>query len=218
VLVGKLRASNGTVLALGVGNYNLTTIACAGFHLDSWVVSGGVSVSGAVLTVAGPGTLTGLFVPIFPSVALSTPPSVFAGNAVNIEATVAVQIPPYNYSYAWNFGDGSSVKTPANFTSHTYQTPGTFVVSVSVTDPYGRVANASQTLVVLSTNGGNGIASLPAVLWVGLGILVVVALILVLGSRYRRPPASSDDGGSMDSGPPALPEGTDNPPIPDPQP
>ncbi|MCI4332011.1 MAG: PKD domain-containing protein [Thermoplasmata archaeon] len=218
VQIGTTHVSNGTVLSLGIGSYNISTSACLGFHLNAWNAVGGVNVSGTVLRVNGSGTLTGNFGPIPPVVSISASPQVFVGNAVSVTATVQVLIPPYNYTYSWSFGDGSIAKTPANFTTHIYQSAGTFTVSVSVSDPYHRLANASQTVVVLPTNGGVLGGSLPPVVFVGIGILVVVAAILLLGSLYRRPPPTSDEESTSGPAAPALPEGDDNSPPPDPQP
>ena len=64
-------------------------------------------------------------------------------------------------TYFWDFGDGqtSTVAT----TSHVYQTPGTFIARVTVTDNLGATATASVTINVsaptlgvrvLSPNGG----------------------------------------------------------------
>ena len=219
VQIGTTHVSNGTVLSLGVGKYNITSVACLGFRLNTWASTGGVNVTGAVLSVAGAGTLQGLYGPIPPVVTLSTVSTSFAGDAVLVQATVAQPVPPYNYTYAWAFGDGGLSKTPANFTSHVYQSAGTFTVTVTVTDPYHRIATATQTVVVLPTSTGS--LGLPAVVWVGIGIVVVVAAILLVGSLYRRPPSSAtEEEPALPSAPARrpLPEGADNQPPPDPQP
>jgi outer membrane protein assembly factor BamB len=50
------------------------------------------------------------------------------------------------YNYSWSFGDGT-YSAKAN-PDHTYSTPGTYLVSLSVTDQYGAVATASVIVVV----------------------------------------------------------------------
>ena len=49
-------------------------------------------------------------------------------------------------SYRWNFGDGATGSGPA--AQHDYDAAGTYVVSLTITDPYGRPATTQQTLTV----------------------------------------------------------------------
>lgn len=50
-------------------------------------------------------------------------------------------------TYSWNFGDGDtgSGKT----TSHSFDTPGTYVVTLTIADQYNRTASVSQTIDVV---------------------------------------------------------------------
>jgi PKD repeat protein len=50
--------------------------------------------------------------------------------------------------YSWNFGDGTSGS--GKTTSHAFRDPGTFAVSLTITDDLGRVATASQVLTAKS--------------------------------------------------------------------
>jgi PKD repeat protein len=49
--------------------------------------------------------------------------------------------------WSWNFGDGSPISTEQN-PSHTYASPGTFTVSLTVTDSAGQTSTLSQQVVV----------------------------------------------------------------------
>lgn len=49
-------------------------------------------------------------------------------------------------SYRFNFGDGGSGSGPA--AQHSYSTAGTYVVTLTLTDPYGRTASTQQTITV----------------------------------------------------------------------
>ncbi|HZB26147.1 MAG TPA: PKD domain-containing protein [Vicinamibacterales bacterium] len=49
-------------------------------------------------------------------------------------------------SFAWNFGDGDSAS--GRTVSHQYRAPGTYIVSLTVSDTYGRTATATQSLTV----------------------------------------------------------------------
>ena len=54
-------------------------------------------------------------------------------------------VPPY--SYRWGFGDGTPLSL-ANVSTHTYDTAGSYVAWVNVTDTLGAWANASVPIVV----------------------------------------------------------------------
>jgi len=71
-----------------------------------------------------------------------TPSAPQAEQPVDFAATATGGTPPY--SYAWRFDDGSTV-TGQNV-SHTYSTPGTYTISLNVTDFAGRDAIASKTV------------------------------------------------------------------------
>jgi PKD repeat protein len=58
------------------------------------------------------------------------------------------------YSYSWNFGDGGTGS--GQTVSHSYLLPGSYVVTLSITDANGQTFATSQTIVVL-TNLGLGI-------------------------------------------------------------
>ena len=78
--------------------------------------------------------------------------------------------------------------TPVNFTSHTYQQAGRYTVTVSVTDPYNRTANASSTLQVIAQSAAQA-TGLTTLSIAALGLAVVAVLVVVVvGSRLRRPP------------------------------
>jgi PKD repeat protein len=53
-------------------------------------------------------------------------------------------------AYSWNFGDGRTASGIS--TTHSFNTPGTYVVTLTVADQYNRTATMSQTIDV---GGGN---------------------------------------------------------------
>ena len=56
-------------------------------------------------------------------------------------------------SWLWDFGDGTS--STEQHPSHTYPDPGTFTVSLTVTDSVGTTNTSSQTLVILPPGGAD---------------------------------------------------------------
>jgi PKD repeat protein len=72
-----------------------------------------------------------------------------AGEAVNFNAATSRPEPGRTIrSYRWDFGDGSQRTTSSAVTSHTYVSPGTFSVTLVVTDDVGRQAVATGTLTI----------------------------------------------------------------------
>jgi len=55
------------------------------------------------------------------------------------------------YSYSWNFGDGST--SSGQSVSHSYLLPGSYVVTLTITDANGQTFTTSQTIIVLASVG-----------------------------------------------------------------
>jgi hypothetical protein len=53
-----------------------------------------------------------------------------------------------NVSYQWNFGDGSALVAPPQLVTHTYQQPGSYIVTAIVTTADGRSAAGSAGVIV----------------------------------------------------------------------
>ncbi len=166
------------------------TSSCSGSWWDfgngpkeSATAGGGSTASGdaATFSFADPGTYTISYsaedsdgaarsslvtvqaVNLAPTVAIvATPPTGPAPLAVQFTATVGDDgaVP----GYAWTFGDGTT--STATAPAKTYATPGTYNVSLTVTDDLGATATTSYVIVVTTgdgqvANGGfaNGLAS-----------------------------------------------------------
>ena len=97
----------------------------------------------------------------------ATPSSGDAPLPVNFDASTSSDLDGTIVDYAWNFGDGN-VGSGVN-SSNTYTTPGTYTVTLVVTDNEGNSASTTQTITVIDpTDPGctnptnlalNGIAS-----------------------------------------------------------
>jgi hypothetical protein len=190
-----LEEQNNTTVPLPAGLYTLGTSPCTGFELLQFATDAGLSVSGLSLDVNGAGNLTEEDGPVPPALSLAVPATAGIGTTVYVSVAVAVPVPPYNYTYAWSFGDGSTATTPSNFTSHTYARGGTYEVSVTVTDPYGRVATADENVSVVAgpSAAALGIGPLGLAIILG-GVAIVVAGAVVTIVRARRPRAPPGDG------------------------
>ncbi|MCD5380558.1 PKD domain-containing protein [Candidatus Gracilibacteria bacterium] len=62
-----------------------------------------------------------------------------------------------NYTCKWDFGDTTSGE--GNSTTHTYNTPGTYIVSVVVTDEDGNTATSKVTIVVTEKGDGQDLGA-----------------------------------------------------------
>jgi PKD repeat protein len=86
---------------------------------------------------------------VAPTVVLNDPPTGTVGTAVSFAASAA-DISPADqaagFSYAWNFGDGGTA-TGADPT-HTFSAAGSFTVTVTATDEYGKSGTASGTIII----------------------------------------------------------------------
>lgn len=65
------------------------------------------------------------------------------------DATVISPGGPNISHWSWDFGDGNSTTTTTTTVTHTYNTPGTYPVSVIVTDPNGCSGTITQNIVVV---------------------------------------------------------------------
>lgn len=88
-----------------------------------------------------------------PVARISGPVSAALGASVNFSGSTSSDADGTIASYAWNFGDG----TTANGVSvqKSFATPGTYVVSLTVTDNKGATGSAQHTIVV-GGSGGSG--------------------------------------------------------------
>ncbi len=77
----------------------------------------------------------------------TTPDVLFTNESVSFNGTASALGGPVS-SYAWSFGDGGT-STGAQPT-HVYAVPGTYLVSLAVTDPTGNIRTACESMTVAS--------------------------------------------------------------------
>ncbi len=90
---------------------------------------------------------------VAPTVTLAGSTSATAGTAQSFTAAatdVCPVVQAAGFTYAWTFGDGGTGTgaTP----SHTYATAGTYTVTVTAKDEYGKTGTASESMVVASSS------------------------------------------------------------------
>ena len=186
--IGPNTYTGATTVRAIAGNYSLSARPCSTSLFAGWNATGNLSLSGSTLTVDGSGQLVATFLPVPPQVSISGPGAGYPGQPLVLVAQVAV-VQPGGYQFIWNFGDGSTNVTTTGSTTHTYTSPGTYVVHLEVIDPYHHVANTSSTIVVVTGAGATIAQSLPALVAIGVTALVVAGIFLVTAwRRARRPP------------------------------
>ena len=80
---------------------------------------------------------------------VTSPTDPRSGEDVNFNASTSRPEPGRTIrSYRWDFGDGSQRTTSSAVTSHTYQSPGTYSVTLVVTDDAGRQAVATASVTI----------------------------------------------------------------------
>lgn len=83
-----------------------------------------------------------------------------AGSATSFDASSSYSLTPGGLSFSWNFGDGSVSPPPTasngynELTSHVYALPGTYSVTLSVTDASGTSTEVVYTGQYVVDNGG----------------------------------------------------------------
>ena len=75
-----------------------------------------------------------------------SPSSPLPLEAVTFSATGSGGAQPYSYS--WDFGDGTTAN--GQTVRHSYLLPGSYVVSLTITDASGQRFTTSQTVIVLT--------------------------------------------------------------------
>ncbi|MEW5826281.1 MAG: PKD domain-containing protein [Candidatus Bipolaricaulota bacterium] len=93
-----------------------------------------------------------------PSVSFAVSPvSPTAGQTAAFNGTTSSDSDGVIVSYAWTFGDGGAASGPV--TSHAYATPGSYTVTLTVTDNGGASASASQIVNVTAPTNQAPVAS-----------------------------------------------------------
>ncbi len=88
---------------------------------------------------------------VAPSVTLTAPTSGEAGVSESFSASatdISPAVQAAGFTYSWMFGDGGTATGASP--SHTFAAAGTYTVTVTATDEYGKTGTASGTIVIAS--------------------------------------------------------------------
>jgi YVTN family beta-propeller protein len=77
-----------------------------------------------------------------------------AGSPTGFDASASVAPSSPITKYAWSFGDGTTASTTVPTVSHTYADPGTYTVTLTLTDAAGTSTSRVFTGQTMSRNGG----------------------------------------------------------------
>ncbi len=128
-----------TFTSAGTYNVTLTTTDDAGQKGTS---STGVAVANASSGGGGGATAASF---------ITSPSSPVVGQSVFFNASASTAATGKTISgYQWNFGDGTTLSVGTSSTTHTFSTPGTFTVSLTVTDSGGTTATTTNNVIVTS--------------------------------------------------------------------
>jgi PKD repeat protein len=115
------------------GTYTVTLTAS-----DAWGHAG-APVTHTATTLAEPGGNTP------PTVVFAVP--VCTARTCSVNSTGTADTDGIR-SYSWNWGDATTPSTGAAPAAHTYVAAGTYTITVTVTDNWGKVSTASRTVTV----------------------------------------------------------------------
>jgi PKD repeat protein len=195
-VTGKTVTGNGGTLpssSLWVGNWNVdltitdkttgtvvsrpsTTISIS----DGSTLTGNPPVGGNGNGTGGGTNTTGIWGTLVPSVTIGANTlSVGAGGSIDFTSS-ALWVWPL--SYTWNFWDGSPTSVWGTSPSHTFSTPGTYTVTVYVTDANGKTAESTLSVnIKVKDTDGDGVPdssdSCPTIQWWSGGCPIITGIL-----------------------------------------
>ncbi|HXD55303.1 MAG TPA: PKD domain-containing protein [Solirubrobacteraceae bacterium] len=101
--------------------------------------------------VGSPSSLT-IFKPLRPTAAITPPAKPYSGVALPFSGAASTDPYPGGLAepkYSWSFGDGTGTVGGVSPT-HTYTTPGTYTVTLTVTDSYGIASDPAEAKVTVT--------------------------------------------------------------------
>jgi PKD repeat protein len=148
----------------GAHTVDVKVLAYNAAPLINGTAAGGYLVTSYTTTVT-------VQVGVAPIVVLTVPATSSIGQAVSLKGTVSDSNGATSYTYAWNFGDGTGSSSSSSATtssvSHTWESPTTETVTLTVTDSLGFVGSASSTIAIGEINPTVTIGTIPSPIHAG---------------------------------------------------
>jgi len=120
-----------------------------------------------------------------------------AGATVIFDASASYDLDKEIETYYWVFGDGASAETDNATITHSFVSPGTYHVHLTVIDNDGLEATALKTIKVLATIGGETVSldDTLMTIWRNASIILIVAFFAasILVQRKRKQSTSSTE-------------------------
>jgi PKD repeat protein len=112
-----------------------------------------------------------------------SPSEPYAGDTVTFNATKSHAIDGYIVKYVWDFGDGNTTTVTSSVITHSYMTPATYNVTLTVIDNRGLSNSDTKTVTVTARPVS---ILLYAVIIAVLATIVILASIVTYYKRIRK--------------------------------
>jgi PKD repeat protein len=112
----------------------------------------------------------------------ATPTTIKVGETVSFNGSGSYDPDGYITSYRWDYGDGSQVVTGVEVTSHTYNTAGTYIASLTVEDNMGPLDSITVTIIVEEPDGtgpGKEDEAVESSFW-WIFVIIILAIVVLI--------------------------------------
>jgi hypothetical protein len=173
--------SDGSTIPLAPTTYTVSVSPATGTEFDAWNSTPGAAIetpfsNSTTITVSGPATVTALVSPFAALQPMASPSPVDVGISVNFQGTTSAGTSEI-FSALWSgLPPGCQGNAVLSAFACAPTTPGTYVMAVTFTDPWGEPATSSPvTLVVNPLPAITGASISPSTIDVGVSTTLMAA-------------------------------------------